>query len=347
MAEILALGLSHFPGLADTDAMMTGFIPAMLRNPNVPPELRDLAQWPEPMRLEWGDDAAHSAAAAHRLVLAEWMRRTRTALDAFAPDLVVMFGDDQYENFLEDGIPAYCVNAHPEFTYHPPRRNHWGEAAEKVFRVPGNQQAGKALASALLREGFDTAYSYKPLHHNLGHAFANALMFLDYDRVGFDYPILPVSINSYGNKVICQKGGFPNFDNLPTEEELDPPAPQPWRMYDLGKAIARHFAASDLRVALLASSGWSHGFLIPDNHYIIPDIAADRYLYEALCAQDYRVWRDYPLDRLVAAGQHEVINWMCLVGALDELGRGPGETEFIETWIFNSSKVFLISPPVC
>lgn len=344
MAEILVLGLTHFPALADTDEMMTGFIPAMLRNPQIDGAMRDPANWPAVMRAEWGEDEGRAAAARHRVELVDWMRRTRAALDDFAPDLVVMFGDDQYENFLEDCVPAYCVNAHPGYSYHPPRRNVWGEPEGTVFQVPGNQPAGKALATSLLNDGFDTAYSYKSLHHELGHAFANAVMFLDYDRKGFDYPILPISINSYGNKVICQKGGFPDFSNQLAAGDLDPPAPQPWRLFDLGKSIARHFAASDLKVALVASSGWSHGFLIPKNHYIIPDVAADRQLYDRLKAGDYQAWRDYPLEDMVAAGQHEVLNWMCLAGSLEELGRGPGETVFIESWIFNSSKVFLISP---
>jgi hypothetical protein len=30
---------------------------------------------------------------------------------------------------------------------------------------------------------------------------------------------------------------------------------------------------------------------------------------------------------------------------LKELGRTATETDFVDTWIFNSSKVFLISPP--
>ena len=36
---------------------------------------------------------------------------------------------------------------------------------------------------------------------------------------------------------------------------------------------------------------------------------------------------------------------MCLTGALSELGRKPKETGFVDTWIFNSSKTFLIAPP--
>ena len=37
------------------------------------------------------------------------MRTVRQHLDAFAPDLVVIFGDDQYENFIEDIVPPFCI----------------------------------------------------------------------------------------------------------------------------------------------------------------------------------------------------------------------------------------------
>lgn len=345
MAEILALGITHFPALAVPDEAMTNFLPAMLRNPALSEEQRQPANWPAPMRAEWGDDAGHGAAVRHRAELVSWMRKTRQALDDFAPDLVLILGDDQYENFLEDVIPAYCVNAHPEFTYGPPAKNYWGEPAGTKFTLPGNQEAGKYLASKLLSAGFDTAYSYKPLHHDLGHAFTNAILFLDYDRTGFSYPLLPVSLNSYGRQVICQKGGFPDFGRITTEEDLDPPAPTPWRLFDLGAEIARIFAESPWRVAIIASSGWSHGFLTRKNNFLFPDVAADKKLFAALTAGEYRTWRNYPAEAIEDSGQHEVLNWMCLAGALEALGRGPGETEFIETWIFNSSKVFLISPP--
>lgn len=346
MAEILTMGLTHFPVLAKPDAAWTGFLPAMLRNPALPASWQDPANWPAPMREEWGGDAGASAAVRHREELLEWMRKCRQALDDFAPDLVMIWGDDQYENFLEDCVPAYCVNAHPEFTYEPPQGNIWGEVEGTTYRLPGNQAAGKHLASALIARGFDTAYSYKPLHDQLGHAFTNVLLFLDYDRRGFDYPILPFSLNSYGRRVLCQKGGFPDFSRPPlAEAELDPPGPTPWRLFDLGAATAEIMAETGLRVALIASSGWSHGFLTPKNNFLYADIAADRRLYEALVAGDYRAWRDYPAAAIEESGQQEVLNWMCLTGALEALGRGPGTTEFIETWIFNSSKVFLISGP--
>ncbi len=343
MADILAVGLSHFPFLTKPDETMIGFVPAMLKNPALPAHWRDPANWPAPMRAEWGDDAGRSAAERHREQLLAGMRACRAAIDDFDPDLVIILGDDQYENFLEDCIPAYCVNAHPQFTYKPPKGNIWNEPEGTTFHVPGNQPFGKLLATELLRRGFDTAYSYKPLHDELGHAFTNALLFLDYDRTGFDYPLLPLSVNSYGKKVVCQKGGFPDFSRTLDEAAFDPPGPMPWRLYDLGAALVDIVRDLPLRIALVASSGWSHGFLIPEHDYLYPDVAADRELYDALLRRDYAFWRNYPAERIERSGQQEGLNWMPLVGALDALGRGPGETSFLETWIFNSSKVFLVS----
>ena len=76
-----------------------------------------------------------------------------------------------------------------------------------------------------------------------------------------------------------------------------------------------------------------------------PDTPADRRMYEALRGGDYETWRNYAASAVEESGQQELLNWMCLAGALKALGRTPASTEFIDTWIFNSSKAFLISPP--
>lgn len=345
MAEILALGITHYPPLATNDAQMAGILKAMLRNPQLPDRLRTPAGWPEGMREEWGTDEGTTAAGKHREQLVGWMGRVRAELDAFKPDFVLIWGDDQYENFKEDVVPPYCVFAYDEFQFGPKPNNVWGESVEKSFSLPGNRAAAKALATALIEDGFDAAYAYKPLHHPLGHAFSNAIFYLDYERRGFPYPILPVSVNCYGRKVLAQRGGMPRFAETVTEADLDPPAPTPKRLFDLGASTARFLAQSPWRVAILASSGWSHAFLTEKTHFLHPDTDADRTLYEALCKGDYQAWRNYPAKAVEDSGQQEVLNWMCLAGALDALGRGPGETAFVDTWIFNSSKVFLISRP--
>ena len=62
-------------------------------------------------------------------------------------------------------------------------------------------------------------------------------------------------------------------------------------------------------------------------------------------AGDYDAWRNTSAEAVEDAGQQEILNWMCLAGALSELKRKPARTELLTTWIFNSSKAFLIAPP--
>ena len=83
MAEILALGISHYPPLHGHDDRMSWILKRMLQNPKLPQELRTPAGWPEAMRAEWGSDEGASSAARHRADLVAWMDKTRAALDAF------------------------------------------------------------------------------------------------------------------------------------------------------------------------------------------------------------------------------------------------------------------------
>jgi len=346
MADLLVLGISHYPMLIWPDKSMAGLLQKMLTNPNLPEELKTPAGWPEEMRREWSNDKGEAAAGLHRKEMMDWTRKARQALDEFNPDFVLIWGDDQYENFKEDIVPPYCINAHPEFRFHNFPNNVWGEPVEKEFVLPGVQKAAKHLAGGLISAGFDAAYSYKPLHHNLGHAFTNAIFYLDYDRKGFNYPILPVSVNCYGRHVLCQKGGLPSFEKELSEDDLDPPAPTSRRLFDMGAETARILSDSPYRVALVASSSWSHAFLTKKNHYLWPDIPADRALFKALVDQDYDYWRNLPATAIEDSGQQEVLNWSCLVGALSALNRGkPDMTAFMETHIFNSCKAFLVSKP--
>jgi Catalytic LigB subunit of aromatic ring-opening dioxygenase len=346
MAEILTVGISHYPPLHGSDQRMSAILKHMLQNPKLPAHLRTPQGWPAAMRAEWADDEGTMSAKQHREQLLGWLRKVRASIDAFKPDFVLIWGDDQYENFKEDVIPPYCICAYPSFEYGPPPANIWNEPVEKRFRLAGNVAAGKHLASGLIEQGFDAAYSYKPLHHPLGHAFTNAIMYLDYDRSGFDHPILPFAINSYGRKVIVQRGGFPRFDQELGPADMDPPAPTPKRLFDLGAATARILADSPWRVALLASSGWSHAFLTPKTHLLHPDTAADHKLYDALRTGDYDTWRNYPAAAIEESGQQEVLNWMCLAGAMKELKHEPTQMGVVDTWIFNSTKVFLVAQPV-
>ncbi len=254
-----------------------------------------------------------------------------------------MWGDDQYENFQDDVIPPYCVLAYDTLSFQPFKRlgkrpNIWGEPGDKTFTWRGQPRAGRFLAGKLLEAGIDTAYAYKPLHGDgVAHAFANTLLYLDMDRKGFDYPILPITVNCYGRDVVRYQGGGSQHS-----DEADPPAPSPRRCFELGRATARILRESPWRVVVMASSSWSHAFLTEKNHFLYPDLEADRALLAKLRAGDYDAWRDTPLQQLEASGQHEILNWMCLAGAAAELGHKMELVDWVETWTFNAPKCMAI-----
>jgi hypothetical protein len=348
MAEILGLGVTHYPGLA-----MQGNLASRVKNfkndPLLPDRYRDPSTWPAPMREEWADDEGQTASDRHRAALIDNFRWARAELDAFNPDLVLIWGDDQYEQFRDDGVPAFSVLAWESFDSRPwdhAPPNMWNEAADTEFHFSGHRGAGKYLATRLLEDSFDVVYAYQPRREGVPHAFLNTALYLDWDRVGFPYPMLPVAINCYGRALVHSRGRVLNrLSDVPVGEDLDPPSPQPARCFDIGGAIARAMQASPWRVALIASSSWSHSFLSSKSSYFHPDVEADKRYYRALQESDYDTWRETPLANVEASGHQELLNWFCLMGAMCELDRRPSETRFIESWLCNSDKVFAVYRP--
>ena len=344
MAELLGIGATHYPPGLVPDEYKPWPLTRMLQTDRIPPEMKNPANWPPEMQAEWGDDEGITAHKAHRARIFAAFRQIRAELDAFNPDFILLWGDDQYENFREDIIPPFCVLAYDRIDFQPYHRlgdrpNIWNEPKDTTFSVPGHQAAGRYLTRALIDQGIDMAYAYRPLHEKsgLGHAFANTLLFLDLDRQGFNYPVLPVAVNCYGSNVVRMRGGAEVF-----ADELDPPSPTPRRCFEVGQATARALKDSPWRVALIASSSWSHAFLTAKNHWVYPDLDADRQLLAALRNGNYATWRDWPLAQVEESGQQETLNWQCLVGAMAELNRQADILEWAETWSFNAPKCMAV-----
>jgi hypothetical protein len=214
-----------------------------------------------------------------------------------------------------------------------------------TFEMRGDPDFAKQIVADVNGGGVDVAYSYeqrKGVH--FPHAFANTQVFLDWANYGqeFPYPIVPIAVNCYGEHVIARKGGIARFADIQKGEDLDPPGPSPKRCFELGREVARSVRASGKRVALVASSSWSHAFLNDKDWHLRPDTVADRRLYEAMLAEDYDTWTATTTSEVVAAGQHEMLNWFCLLGAMNELGMKLEWSEFLDTEVLNSNKVFAI-----
>ena len=360
MGEILGIGMPHgpHPGLTD-ETMANNYFRINLRSERTPAFWRDMANWPEAMQDEWGDDEGIAAARRHRDESVRGFRAARHALDEFQPDFVVVFGDDQYENFHEEVIPAFCVYGIDELPLQkPPSQDRYrtGEGGINVgtpldrpplqVTVKGSKAYGTWLADQLILGGFDVACSWK-LNHSpaVGHAFSRTVDYLDWDRQGWPYTMIPFHINSYGEDLrIPLQDGSKGLGRLIEGRDVKPPqGPPPWRCYDLGKAIATAIKESPYRAAIIGSSSWSHASLTPMHGHMWGDVDSDQERYEDLKAGRHHTWRGFDHAQIQASGQHEVLNWVALAGAMED--RVADAVAWAKTYIFNSSKCVAIFRP--
>jgi hypothetical protein len=169
--------VTHSPLLVGSEGKMAGIFERVLNSPRLPAAARE-ANWPPQMQHEWTEHQAGRAASAHRHRAVEGLRAVRAALDAFNPDFILIWGDDQYEKLREDGVAPFCVFALDEIDSHPFRRhgasNAWGEPADTVIHTLGHRAGGRHLAASIVEQDFDVNYAYKKRHEaGLPHSRAD------------------------------------------------------------------------------------------------------------------------------------------------------------------------------
>ena len=354
MAEILGLGLSHYPGPVTPAKYWSRMLSRNVEVGRVAPELfADKMLWPAEMRAEWSDDEGLAAAEEHRRRLLAGYRALSETLRAFAPDIVLIWGDDQYENYKRDCIPAFALGIFDEIIAHPfggsepvfrTTENVWGLAPDTPLVVRGHREAASALARHLIEDQFDIAYSLETRHpRGLAHSFNNTILYLDYERHGADfaYPVIPFHVNCYGSDLMKTSAAMAGEG----VDILSPPAPTPGRCFAIGASVARFFAASRWRVALIGSSSWSHGSLTKKHGRLYPDLVADGRRLDELKAGAFRSWGSLSEVEIDDSGQHELLNWITLAGAMAELDQSAFVVDFVPSHIFNSSKCFATFPP--
>jgi hypothetical protein len=195
----------------------------------------------------------------------------REKLAAARPDVLLVFGDDQYEQFRFTNFPAFAIclaetfdgTAPPIFSGGLMRKGWPGESAEDRVRVRGHPELGKQLTMGLMAHGFDISFcaDLPDKEHGLGHAFTHPSYQLDPD---YSIPILPFFINCYY-----------------------PPQPTGERCYELGRVVRQLLedAPITLRVAVLGSGGLWHTPLWPDAYL---DEAFDHAILDGVRAGDAR-----------------------------------------------------------
>ena len=197
MGEVLGLGCSHAP---------------MILNPAEQwPEIRRRIyggvpnyEAPPKMVEELGDDNGASRDKVNQQKIVDAFAVLREKLTAWNPDLVIVVGDDQVENFKRENLPTFCLYTGNEvdgYPFHRPggKINIWNESQDKKYSFKSPGDFSKEMVKFLIRAGFDmsSATELKGWDYGLPHAHINPLMFLNQDGA---IPVLPLFVNCYGEE---------------------------------------------------------------------------------------------------------------------------------------------------
>jgi catalytic LigB subunit of aromatic ring-opening dioxygenase len=243
----------------------------------------------------------------------------RTKLESARADVLLVFGDDQGEQFRFENFPAFSVFVGDSFAGYkysrhvglPVRgapRDERPKTPDNWASVRGHPDLSRALMIELVGRGFDIAFStgLSNPDEGMGHAFMRPSFYV---RPEYDIPTVPFAINCYYG-----------------------PQPTGKRCYELGRAIRSIVEAlpRTLRVAVIGSGGLWHTPNAPGAYL---DEQFDRAILDALRAGDAkrmaehfdgrRPWPE-PVDdaaRDIATGG---------TGMLGGLGGGTGE---VRNWI--------------
>lgn len=215
-------------------------------------------------------------------------------LGAARLDAVIVVGDDQHEQFLDDNLPAISIyygeaieNSTSPIPVDAP--SYWRKARSQFHEpdAPRTYPVAAGLARHLIEflidSEFDVGQSQAlPRPGGEGHAFGFVHRRLMESGV---VPIVPLALNTY----------YP------------PNQPRPSRCVDLGLAIADAVRSwpADIRVGVVASGGLSH-FTI--------DEELDKGVLAAVGSGDLDFLRSVPANKL-NSGTSEIRNWITVAGA--------------------------------
>jgi 3-O-methylgallate 3,4-dioxygenase len=214
--------------------------------------------------------------------------KLRETIAAAHPDVIIVVGDDQHENLIDDNMPPFSIYIGQEAEASVSLRYLNESKSDNRTKYRIAHKMGQALIDSLMDEGFDPAYSKRTRYDGgLGHAFARVLKFIS---PAGDVPVIPVMINTYY-----------------------PPAPSARRCVAFGQALARALRQfpGDERVVIVGSGGLSHTKI---------DEKLDEGFIQALERSDLDFMAAMPADKLVE-GTSEIRNWIVTAAAANRPGK--------------------------
>lgn len=215
----------------------------------------------------------------------------RAKIFSLRPDVLVVLGDDQNENFLENNLPQFAIYLGKDFV-----------AADREGREGHRYRCDADAAWKILEQcvesGIDLASSTEfPKNHLISHAHREPLEYLQLDGA---ISIVPIFINA-----------------------IHVPAPTPARCYQFGETLKEVIGLlpSDKRVMVYASGGLSHfsaGY--PWRHYNGPCTLGsicqdfDRRLVDSMTKGEGHKLGALSSNDLIQNGEIELRQWITLMG---------------------------------
>jgi len=216
------------------------------------------------------------------------IEQLREKLTALRPDVLIVVGDDQHENLIDDNMPPFTIFMGNDAEASVSLRYLNQAKSENRTKYSIDAKMAEALVTGFMDRGFDPSYSKKTRYDGgLGHAFARVLKFLTPKA---DCRVIPVMVNTYY-----------------------PPAPSAKRCLSFGQTLAaliRNYPSNE-RVVITASGGLSHTKI---------DEALDAGFLKALQANDTAYMAAMP-SAIFREGTSEILNWIAVAGAADRPGK--------------------------
>jgi hypothetical protein len=322
MAEILGIGCSHAPQTLLPpekwhDLRQIIFRPE--RIPNYKPSASAIA--------EFGDDNGLTHDRTNHKKIMDAFAVLRDKLHAWKPDLMVVIGDDQAENFKNDNLPVFALYTGAEAFATPFFRkidavNNWGAPPDARYTFSCPQPFAQDMRDFLINDGIDitSANELKGWEHGLAHAIINPLLFLNMDGT---IPVLPLFVNCLGEEA------GPGY----------PPRPTAKRSWEVGRSIRRFLDTRAERVAIVCSSSWSHAQLTYRYDRCAFDEESNRRTLEWLKEGNLSKTAERTPEDIYLSGDHEFLNWILGMGAIGD-GKPANIVEVLSEQSQISFKVF-------
>ena len=225
-------------------------------------------------------------------------------------DVIVLVSDDHFNSYFYDHMPAFTIGIG--------ECEGWGDWQLPKYNIPVQQDLAKHILNTSLENNVDFAFTLKM---KVDHGHTQGIYFLNPD---LQIPVVPIAVNTSA-----------------------PPLPTMDRCFQIGEVVRKAIESwdNDLKVAIVASGGFSHWVPIPkiesekpEDQSLIQVLKNGRQEIEQL--DEYLHNRETRVTRIKSGPVNEQVDreFLRLVSEKDYAALRNWSSEFIEENLGNGGQ---------